>query len=151
MKYPKDLLESVVKNATNYSIVCRVLRVKENTGSHSRLIKQIKELGLDTSHFTGSGWSKDKELGYRYPLDDYLSNKRGITSWKLKNRLFYEEIFEKKCSICTLDEWLGEEMPLELDHINGNKKDNSLTNLRIICPNCHSKTVTYKSKNRKSR
>ena len=39
-------------------------------------------------------------------------------------------------------------VPIELDHIDGNSENNSLENLRILCPNCHSLTPTYKSSNK---
>jgi 5-methylcytosine-specific restriction endonuclease McrA len=39
-------------------------------------------------------------------------------------------------------------IPLELDHINGNNGDNRLENLRLLCPNCHALTPTYRSKRR---
>lgn len=151
MKYSKEILQDIVSKTFSFAEVCRELDIKENTGSHSRLIALIKEFGIDTDHFTSKVWNKGKTLGYRRPLEDYITNKIGISSWKLKNRLFEEGKFKKFCSSCNLDKWLGEEMPLELDHINGDNKDNRLENLRILCPNCHTRTVTYKSKNRKSR
>jgi hypothetical protein len=52
-----------------------------------------------------------------------------------------------KCQICGLSEWLGQKLPLILDHINGNSDDWSLDNLRQICSNCDSLTPTYKFKN----
>lgn len=51
------------------------------------------------------------------------------------------------CYNCGLSEWLNGKLTLELDHTNGDNKDNRLENLRFLCPNCHSQTPTYKGKN----
>jgi len=53
-----------------------------------------------------------------------------------------------KCEICGISEWMGQKVPIVMDHINGNPEDNQLTNLRLICPNCDAQTPTYKSKNK---
>ena len=52
-----------------------------------------------------------------------------------------------KCEVCERTTWINNPIPLEVDHIDGNNQDNNLKNLRLICPNCHSQTDTYKSKN----
>lgn len=57
-------------------------------------------------------------------------------------------LFGNVCTICKGTEWFGNPMPLVIDHINGNPNDNSLDNLRIICPNCDKYTPFFGSKNR---
>ncbi len=53
-----------------------------------------------------------------------------------------------QCESCGLSEWLGDPIPLDLDHIDGNPDNNDEDNLRVICPNCHARTETYKGANR---
>lgn len=90
-------------------------------------VQRIKELiiqnGIDINHFKGQGHTKN--IGkYKTPIEDYLNNKVKITPHKLRIRLLKEGYFEYKCSCCGLTEWLGQPIPLELHHKNGNKKDN---------------------------
>lgn len=62
-----------------------------------------------------------------------------------KNRLINERGL--KCEICKLTDWCGTSIPIELDHIDGNPENSSKDNLRLICPNCHAQTETYRGKN----
>jgi len=55
------------------------------------------------------------------------------------------------CSMCGNDMWLGQPIQLEIDHINGDGEDHSRENLRVVCPNCHATTPTYKALNMKKR
>lgn len=48
------------------------------------------------------------------------------------------------CLHCGISEWQGKPLTLELDHIDGNNQNNGRENLRILCPNCHSQTPTWK-------
>jgi hypothetical protein len=52
-----------------------------------------------------------------------------------------------RCEVCGITEWMGKPAPLELDHKDGNSSNNDFDNLRLICPNCHAQTETYKGKN----
>ena len=38
-------------------------------------------------------------------------------------------------------------VPIELEHVDGNSENNNINNLKLLCPNCHSLTPTYKSLN----
>ena len=65
---------------------------------------------------------------------------------KLKIRLIREGMLQPKCDECDRKQWRDESITLELDHIDGNKENNSLGNLRLLCPNCHSQTPEYRSR-----
>jgi len=68
----------------------------------------------------------------------------------VKNVLLVKGIKEYKCEGCGITEWNGKEITMELDHINGNNRDNRLKNLRFLCPNCHSQTDTWRGRNKVS-
>ena len=67
-------------------------------------------------------------------------------TYKLKIRLIDEGYFEDKCQICGWNKKPegAKYTPCELDHIDGNPTNHNLTNLRLICPNCHALTKTYR-------
>lgn len=51
------------------------------------------------------------------------------------------------CNSCGLEDWLGEKIPLELEHKDGTSTNHKLSNLELLCPNCHAQTSTYRGKN----
>ena len=66
----------------------------------------------------------------------------------IKRRIIQKNLLEYKCSECDLeDNWNGKPLSLQLDHINGVNNDHRLSNLRFLCPNCHTQQDTYAAKN----
>ena len=61
----------------------------------------------------------------------------------LKRLLLQYMGFTEKCSVCDIADWNGKPLTLQLDHIDGDSYNNEVTNLRFICPNCHSQTDTF--------
>lgn len=84
-----------------------------------------------------------------YTLNDVLTNKIYIKSGTLRILLIREGYKEYKCEKCHLTKWNNMEIVLQLHHVNGNKKDNKLINLQLLCPNCHSQTDTFCGRKRK--
>lgn len=60
----------------------------------------------------------------------------------IKALLFEEQ--SGKCLHCDLDVWLDKPITLELDHIDGNSSNNVRENVRLLCPNCHAQTPTWR-------
>jgi len=66
----------------------------------------------------------------------------------MRKRILRENLIEHKCNECGISEWKGQKLSLHLDHINGDRWDHRIENLRFLCPNCHSLTETYTGKNK---
>ena len=80
-------------------------------------------------------------------LDDLLVNPSDKQSNKLRRRLLHDGVKAPVCEQCSLETWNGRPIPLELEHTDGDKRNNTIENLRILCPNCHAQTDTYRGLN----
>lgn len=147
----KELAEAVLVSKSYRSVLIK-LRLVPAGGNYEQVKKRILALQLNTAHFTGMGWS----VGMKYmlkntPLVETLLIKNGNTqSYKLKKKLFTAGLKHPRCEICNWCKSANDgRIPVELDHINGDRYDNRLENLRILCPNCHSLQATHRGKNKR--
>lgn len=80
----------------------------------------------------------------RLSLEEILVKHSSFSRYHLKNRLLREGVLHEVCALCGIGpDWNGQPLMLHLDHVNGIWNDNRLSNLRIVCPNCHSQTESY--------
>jgi hypothetical protein len=94
------------------------------------------------------GKGSNKPCKNKYDLHDILNGKHPqYSTYKLKHRLYECGLKTNQCEKCGISEWNGITIACELDHIDGNRTNHSLENLRVLCPNCHSQTSTFRSKN----
>jgi 5-methylcytosine-specific restriction endonuclease McrA len=104
------------------------------------------EFEYNPSHKMGKYCNNDCQQLYQHQqtISAWL-NEGIVPGVKVLRRYFYEKDYS--CSECGISDWNGKELRLELDHIDGDSTNNLVENLRLLCPNCHSQTPTYKAKN----
>src|SRR3989344_7431612 len=145
-RWTKEQLFTAAKNSYSIRTVLRKLGLKEAGGNYAKIHKYLRELKINTRHFKGQGWNKGlRGIGKPLiPLKKILVRNSTFQSYKLRNRLFKSGLKKQNCEICGWSKkTVDGRIPLELDHINGDRQDNRIENLRILCPNCHSLQPTH--------
>lgn len=149
-KYTEPQLIEATKSSTSYRQVLTKLGLAEAGGNYINIKRKIAELDLETAHFHGKAWNKGLKFRPRIPLklSDVLVPNSSYQSNKLRKLLIREGIFEHKCYRCQLKVRMDRPIPLELDHIDGNNRNNTLENLMLLCPNCHAQTPSFRRRKR---
>jgi Zn finger protein HypA/HybF involved in hydrogenase expression len=88
-----------------------------------------------------------RKSSYKNTLEEIFIMKKETSTSLLKDRLIKEGYKKCICEECKLTKWNGLDIPLELHHKDGDKTNNELSNLAILCPNCHSQTDNFRAKN----
>lgn len=144
-----EQLVEAVRTSTTIVDIIRKLGLSDTSAGNWKTIKNhIERLKLDTSHHIGKQWVKNSQIHpHKYSTEEILvENSTYASSNRLFKRLVKEGLKEAKCESCGNTHWLDLPLKFELDHKNGDNRDNRIENLRVLCPNCHSQTSTWRKK-----
>ncbi|GAB2446944.1 HNH endonuclease signature motif containing protein [Streptomyces incanus] len=149
VKWTRDVLQKAVSASTNMCEVLRHLGLEVVGGHHTHISRRIKAYGIDISHFqmpTRRGKPWRPRTPERLLVEQPPAHARRIPSDRLKWAMTTLGVPER-CALCgTGSLWRGRPLPLEVDHADGNWRDNLIDNLRLLCPNCHSTTDNYRGR-----
>ena len=149
-KYTKQELQKLITESTSISELLRKMGYPGHGIYHIEMTKFLKESNFDTSTLVGRHIKRYDDKGIpKKPLSEVLCKNSTGNSNKLKERLIKYGVKKYQCENpeCGIKEWLNKPIKLQLHHINGNHYDNRLENLVLLCPNCHSQTSNFGSKN----
>jgi 5-methylcytosine-specific restriction endonuclease McrA len=132
----QDIIDNAKIVESMAGLLCS-LGLKACGGNFQTIKQKVKILCVDTGHWTGKLWNKDRTLK---SIEEYSS--------KMARRKKLISIRGYKCEGCGVSDWLGHELLIEVHHIDGNNKNNQIDNLQLLCPNCHSITPNFRNKKR---
>jgi len=143
MKHTKERLEEAAAASVSVAGVLRFLGLRQGGGTHTYISRRLREFEIDTSHFLGQGANRGKKSPTRLSWQQILvlrSTRTREAATRLRRSLC-EMGRPYRCANCgQTPEWQQHPLVLQVDHVNGNFWDNRPTNLRFLCPNCHSQT-----------
>ncbi|MEV5321129.1 HNH endonuclease [Streptomyces sp. NPDC052687] len=147
-RHTEERLRAAVAASSSMRGVVRHLGLAQVGGNQTHIARRVAALGIDTSHFAPVRTVPDDgPPGTRLRLGTPDAGR--ISGERLRRELLRTGR-EECCSQCgTGPEWNGRPLTLEVDHVNGNWWDNRPENLRLLCPNCHSVTDTYRGRKRR--
>lgn len=140
-----------VKESRSIRELCQRLELDLPGKGYKAWHSLFKENEIDTSHFTGKAWNGGKKYFFpgTNPEKILILREKKASTGGVRNAL----LKIGRCYICELcgigPEWNGKKLVLQIDHRDGNRLDDRKENVRFLCPNCHSQTDTFTSKNSK--
>lgn len=148
-KLSDEQFVELLKNSSTISEVLFKLgySVKGNSWGFAKIRQRMSDLNLDGSVFKGKSPITKYGSLHKVNASDILKPNCKHARSVLRRYVIKNNLIPYRCAICGCVEWQGRTLSLELDHINGINNDNRIENLRFLCPNCHSQTTTYGSRN----
>mgnify|MGYP000708231335 FL=1 len=144
----EQFVELLKKSSTISEVLFKLgYSVKGNSWGFAKIRQRMSDLNLDGSVFKGKSPITKYGSLHKINASDILKPNCKHARSVLRRYVIKNNLIPYRCAICGCVEWQGRTLSLELDHINGINNDNRIENLRFLCPNCHSQTTTYGSRN----
>lgn len=150
--YSKEELQQLANTSDSYADMLRKMEMCPHGGNPRTLKRILSEYEIDISKLNENRsdlqrrWASATHKKIMTRTEDILSGKAKFQTSKLLKRLVKEGYKENKCEICGVTEWQGKALTMNLHHIDGDRNNNSLDNLQVLCPNCHSQTHNFAGK-----
>jgi hypothetical protein len=130
-----DVERWIVENRPK-AYICRQLQCKPST-----LESYLRKWNIEYSGNQGERGLKVSNQ--RKTAIEYADKQYGVKTPLLRKKLIQDGLKQECCEMCGINEWMGNKLTLELHHVDGNRFNNSVNNLQILCPNCHSLTPNH--------
>ena len=148
--YTAQEIQSLLDSSNSYADLLRKLGMSEHGANRTTLRKIIDEYGLDLTQINQNRKNEQATLSSsrkpKTPLGEILKSGTIYKSSTLLQRLCKEGYKEKRCEMCGITDWMGQELSFHLHHKDGDHHNNDIDNLQILCPNCHSQTENFAGK-----
>lgn len=141
-----EKLTTIVSKSISYSQCLREFGLKVSGGNLTTLKYVIFLYNIDYSHFTNRGVNVPVKSR---TLEEVLVYGKLESTNRLKHRLIKAGLKKRQCEHCHRTKWRDKDIPLETHHVDGDRLNNRLENIQLLCPNCHTFTPNYRAKNRK--
>ncbi|WP_394433683.1 HNH endonuclease [Streptomyces sp. SGAir0957] len=150
VRHTDEALRAAVAESYSVRDVVRYLGINNVGGNQAHIGRRIAALGVDTSHFAAPERPRAAPRKERADILVLRSPDEGrVHGVRIRRELVRLGIAEQ-CASCSRSQWRGRPIALEVDHLSGEWWDNRVENLRLLCPNCHAVTDTYRGRKRRT-